>query len=484
MYLSNVTAPGYANAFAACSSILASLGASKVAVKGSEEWEAGRTTARDYFNQLQKPACIVFPEAAEDVQTAMRAIYHHEADYAVQAGGHSQMTGWNNVDDGVLIHFEDMNSFSYNAEADSVTLQPGVRWGDALKGLQQYNVAVAGGRLGDVGTGLLLGGGFCYWSPQVGWSASTIREADVVLTNGTLVTANADNEHADLFKCLKGGGNRFGIVTRFEVDAIHTGPNEWYGGLFLYDNSTATELLDAFTAFVRDTNDPKSSVMQALTYGILPNGTITSTHLVAPMYNGPSFPDGMFDAFISIPHTTYLPLGPLSYNDGVATILDSTTGGGSRTFGTNAQVGDDDLFYDTYASFNNLLYTLAADPGVRELGLTLGLGFNSIPQSQIEKSRERGGTVIDPTDGNYALIYYESVYMTNVTERLAIESEGTINFLNGIKHSPGKPFYLNESDKRQMVFETYGQYEFMKHVYAKYDPTRFNVRHSAGPSGL
>ncbi|KAH8915800.1 hypothetical protein BT69DRAFT_1303408, partial [Atractiella rhizophila] len=98
---------------------------------------------------------------------------------------------------------------------------------------------------------------------------------------------------------------------------------------------------------------------------------------------------------------------------------------------------------------------------------------------QIEKSRERGGTVIDPTDGNYALIYYESVYMTNVTERLAIESEGTINFLNGIKHSPGKPFYLNESDKRQMVFETYGQYEFMKHVYAKYDPTRFNVRHSA-----
>lgn len=59
---------------------------------------------------------------------------------------------------------------------------------------------------------------------------------DVVLVNGTLVTATASNEYSDLFRALKGGANRFGIVTRYEVQAIHTGRNtdkNWYGGIIL-----------------------------------------------------------------------------------------------------------------------------------------------------------------------------------------------------------------------------------------------------------
>jgi hypothetical protein len=55
----------------------------------------------------------------------------------------------------------------------------------------------------------------------------------VVLTNGEFVTATATNKYSDLFKALKGGGSRFGIVTRFEVDAIHVGTaadkNFWGG---------------------------------------------------------------------------------------------------------------------------------------------------------------------------------------------------------------------------------------------------------------
>lgn len=66
---------------------------------------------------------------------------------------------------------------------------------------------------------------------------------DVVLVNGTLVTATADNEYADLFKALKGGGNRFGIVTKYVVKAVHTGTEDekrWFGGLLVvseYDSN-------------------------------------------------------------------------------------------------------------------------------------------------------------------------------------------------------------------------------------------------------
>jgi hypothetical protein len=59
---------------------------------------------------------------------------------------------------------------------------------------------------------------------------------DVVLVNGNKVTATRDNAYSDLFRALKGGGSRFGIVTRFEVEPIVVGrqtDKNWYGGLIL-----------------------------------------------------------------------------------------------------------------------------------------------------------------------------------------------------------------------------------------------------------
>jgi hypothetical protein len=57
---------------------------------------------------------------------------------------------------------------------------------------------------------------------------------DVVLVTGERVTVSATNQYSDLFRALKGGANRFGIVTRYELYAAHTGTKddkEWYGGV-------------------------------------------------------------------------------------------------------------------------------------------------------------------------------------------------------------------------------------------------------------
>lgn len=37
---------------------------------------------------------------------------------------------------------------------------------------------------------------------------------------------------------------------------------------------------------------------------------------------------------------------------------------------------------------------------------------------------------------------------------------------------PGAPLDMNESDATQNVYATYGDYEFLRRVYRKYDPTR------------
>jgi FAD/FMN-containing dehydrogenase len=83
---------------------------------------------------------------------------------------------------------------------------------------------------------LLLGGGLSYLSGEYGFSSNAYVELDVVLVTGKLVTATATNQFSDLFRALKGGANRFGIVTRYQVKAVHVGTSDdanFFGGLIL-----------------------------------------------------------------------------------------------------------------------------------------------------------------------------------------------------------------------------------------------------------
>jgi FAD/FMN-containing dehydrogenase len=87
-----------------------------------------------------------------------------------------------------------------------------------------------------------LGGGLSWLSPSQGYAADTLKELDVVLVTGKMVTATATNEYSDLFRALKGGGNRFGIVTRYELHAVHTGTKDtkaFFGGMTIVRVSSA-----------------------------------------------------------------------------------------------------------------------------------------------------------------------------------------------------------------------------------------------------
>ena len=60
--------------------------------------------------------------------------------------------------------------------------------------------------------------GLSYLSSSYGWAANSIVSAEMVFANGSVgnVTAQSDPE---LFKAIRGGGNMFGIVTNFELQA-------------------------------------------------------------------------------------------------------------------------------------------------------------------------------------------------------------------------------------------------------------------------
>ena len=52
------------------------------------------------------------------------------------------------VQNGILISFARMQNVSYDPAKDTITLQPGVRWEDAIAAVESHGVAPLGGRLG------------------------------------------------------------------------------------------------------------------------------------------------------------------------------------------------------------------------------------------------------------------------------------------------------------------------------------------------
>ncbi|KAF7343432.1 FAD-binding protein [Mycena venus] len=464
-------------ALEACNQLEGLLGSPLVQSSGPS-YETAATNAWNLQNSEYQPTCVVFPTTSDHVQVAMKAIYDARSQYAVQAGSHSAMKGWNTVQDGVLIIFSNMRNATYDPVKDSIVLQPGVHWHDAVTALEPFGVAPVGGRVGDVGTGLLLGGGLSWLSPSQGYAADTFKELDVVLVTGELVTATATNEYSDLFRALKGGGNRFGIVTRYELSPVHTGTKDnktWFGGMMIF-NSSAEALLNATARYVREVDDPKAVILVSL-INIVVGEDLVPFYLVTPFYNGPSLPDDIFGDFLSIPAVSST-LGPMSYFNVAGTLGLGNDRGYVQHFGASALLGDEDLFLD---AFNHWMdFSVAYKDNFN----TTTLAFTPVPNSQIQAGRAKGGNIINPPSGGFAAVQIYEQFKAGITD-IPQDVQGGIDVLfDQIPPSPGLPLYLNECDSRQKVFESYGDYELLKQIYAKYDPSRFNVEHSQGPVGL
>lgn len=139
---------------------------------------------------------------------------------AVRSGGHG-LPQSNNIENGVTIDLSLLNSSTYDPESNTASVHSGARWGHVLTDLhKEHDVMVTGGRNELVGVGgFLLGGGNSFFTGITGFACDSVKNFEVVLANGTVIDANAQ-QNQDLWKALKGGGPNFGLVTRFDLDAM------------------------------------------------------------------------------------------------------------------------------------------------------------------------------------------------------------------------------------------------------------------------
>ncbi|KAL8899992.1 MAG: hypothetical protein Q9207_005910 [Kuettlingeria erythrocarpa] len=210
--------------------------------------QAGNTTG--YWSNNERdvtPACRITPKTANDVSKAVTLLAPSKCGFAVRGGGHMFWAGAANIQDGVTIDLSEISRIHVTQDRKIVAVGAGARWQDVYAKLGPMNLSAVGGRAGTVGVaGLTLGGGNSYFAPRYGIACDGVASYEVVLADGRVVTASPTH-HPDLYRALRGGGNNFGIVTKFSFRAFEQG-NVW-AGFIIHPPSTTAENLDRLQAF-------------------------------------------------------------------------------------------------------------------------------------------------------------------------------------------------------------------------------------------
>jgi len=195
--------------------------------------EEGYDDARRLWNAEhdRRPAVIVRVQTDEDVQAAVRFGAAQGLEIAVRGGGHS-VPGASSVDDGLMIDLSLMNQVTVDPEAHRVRVGGGALLGDLDAATQEYGLAVPAGMISHTGVGgLTLGGGMGWLSRMHGLSIDNLESVRIVTADGSILRA-AEDENADLFWAVRGGGGNFGVVTEFEFRLHEAGPMVQFGLLF------------------------------------------------------------------------------------------------------------------------------------------------------------------------------------------------------------------------------------------------------------
>ena len=188
---------------------------------------------RAIYNAMidKKPAALARCVDAADVQTCVNYARDNGVPLAIRGGGHNA-GGLGLVDDGLVIDLSPMRGIRVDLKKQTIRVQGGCRWGDVDHAGHPYGLTVPAGIISTTGCGgLTLGGGLGHLSRKYGLTIDNLLEADVVLADGSMVVASAD-ENSDLFWALRGGGGNFGVVTSFlyraaPVKNIFGGPTLW-----------------------------------------------------------------------------------------------------------------------------------------------------------------------------------------------------------------------------------------------------------------
>ncbi|KAH8982962.1 FAD dependent oxidoreductase [Lactarius akahatsu] len=226
----------------------------------------------------QVSACSVEPGSTADVSIILRILGSTRTPFAVKGGGHAFNPGFSSTT-GVQISMTRFSNIELNNATCTFDAGSGVTWDQAFAALDSSGLNIVGGRKPTVGVaGLTLGGGYGFTSNQYGLTIDNMAGYELVLPNGTITN---------------GGGNNFGIVTKFTYKTVPQG--QVWGGTLNYSVDQLDLVKEAVLKF-QQKNDTKAALNVPVNY--TPAGAISAALV---FYNAPTPAPGIFDDFLAIP---------------------------------------------------------------------------------------------------------------------------------------------------------------------------------------
>lgn len=172
--------------------------------------------ARKVYNAMidRRPAVIVRCVNATDVQTAVNWARDFNLPLAVRGGGHSG-AGLGACDDGFVLDLSLMRDIRVDPQKRTIRVEGGCALRDIDQAAYPFGLAVPSGTTSSTGIGgLALGGGIGHLTRKYGLTIDSLLSVEMVLADGSMITASA-GQNEDLFWAVRGGGGNFGVVTAF-----------------------------------------------------------------------------------------------------------------------------------------------------------------------------------------------------------------------------------------------------------------------------
>ncbi|KAI4867549.1 FAD-binding domain-containing protein [Hypoxylon rubiginosum] len=406
-------------------------------------------------------ACIVNPKNSQEVSTVVKLLVESGTKFAIRSGGHNYIPGFGSIDEeGILVSLEALNSTVLSGDKKTAKIGPGNRWQDVYDVLVPEGLIVVGGRVGPVGVGgLMLGGGLSYFATDHGLAFDNVKSYEVVLADGTIVTATADNSYSDLYKGLRGGASNFGIVTSYELYTYPVG--EFYIDARSYSLNQTSDFLHAVAEYQEKGQlDPLSSIQ-----------LVETGSNILLLYNKPVQQADAFSAFYDL--GTYTPIVP-AFNGSFLDILALTGAqfatGDVRTYGeTFTHEADGDMMVALYDIFQEEIANLPAGAS----GVWVP---NPIAASVATKGKQHGGNLLGleavPQQWyEWFITWTDSTQDTtiwNISQKITQRCTAATK-AKGVS----LPYlFMNTAGKEQDVLNSYGAANVatIKATAAKYDP--------------
>ena len=205
--------------------------------------------ARQVYNAMidRWPRWIVRCADVADVIACVDFARDNGIVIAVRGGGHNA-AGLGVVDGGLVVDLSAIRYTHVDPEAGTVRVGGGNTWADVDHATHPFDLAVPTGIISTTGVGgLTLGGGLGHLTRKCGLTIDNLLSADLVLADGSFVTAS-EWRHEDLFWAIRGGGGNFGIVTSFlfKTHRIHTD----YAGPMLFELDHARDVMKWYRKFI------------------------------------------------------------------------------------------------------------------------------------------------------------------------------------------------------------------------------------------